>query len=135
MSLPAVKKGNTYLNSVIWVAKHGSRHMDWNEVPEGIGGELEVAVWHEIIQDKKSSIGSDIPPPEPKSQTPSLVSLWSTSDDSGELVEYSPSVSDATLWSKLLFNFTIDSCVCDCCFDSCSSARSTIDTLRSGAVN
>lgn len=97
LNLPTVKQGNTYLGSVIWVAKHGSRHMDWNEVPEGIGGELKVAVWHEIIQDKKSSIGSDVPPSDPKSQTPPLVSLWSTSDDSGELVEYSPSVSDATL--------------------------------------
>ena len=57
LSLPAAKKGNTHLSSVIWVAKHGSRHMDWNEVPEGIGGELEVAVWHELVQDKKASVG------------------------------------------------------------------------------
>lgn len=97
LSLPAVKQGNTSLNSVIWVAKHGSRHMDWNEVPEGIGGELEVAVWHEIVQDKKNSVGTEVPSSEPKSQTPPLVTLWSTSDDSGDLVEYNSTVSDATV--------------------------------------
>ena len=67
--------------------------MDWNEVPEGIGGEIDVAVWHELIQDKSGSIGSELPPPDPKSQPPSLTTLWSTSPESSELIEYKPSVS------------------------------------------
>lgn len=129
-----MKKGNTYLNSVIWVANHGSRHMDWNEVPEGIGGEVEVAVWHELVQDKKSSIGSDIPLSEPKSQAPPLVSLWTTSADSGELVEYNSSVSDAIPQPEPLLNFRIDSCVCDCCFDSFPSPRPATDILGFVAV-
>ncbi|OAX84425.1 hypothetical protein ACJ72_01203 [Emergomyces africanus] len=61
------------LKSAIWVANHGSQHMDWSQVPEGIGGDIEVAVWHELVKDKKSLVGTEVPatisntPPPPSS--------------------------------------------------------------------
>ncbi|KAL8848974.1 MAG: hypothetical protein Q9221_006005 [Calogaya cf. arnoldii] len=49
------------LKQVIWVVERTSRHMDWNEVPEGVGGKAEIAVWHDIVEEKKSSVSTDLP--------------------------------------------------------------------------
>lgn len=49
------------LKQVIWVVERTSRHMDWNEVPEGVGGNAEIAVWHDIIEERRSSVSSDLP--------------------------------------------------------------------------
>ncbi|KAL8945794.1 MAG: hypothetical protein Q9222_007712 [Ikaeria aurantiellina] len=49
------------LKQVIWVVERTSRHMDWNEVPEGVGGNAEIAVWHDIIEERKSSASADLP--------------------------------------------------------------------------
>ncbi|KAL2010490.1 hypothetical protein VTN00DRAFT_6297 [Thermoascus crustaceus] len=87
VDLSVVTTGNKQLSHVVWVAKQGSRHMDWNEVPEGIGGSLEVAVWHELVKDKKDSVGSEVPASAPKSETPSVVTVWPSS---GEFIEYTP---------------------------------------------
>ena len=80
------------LSHVIWVVQHGSRHMDWNEVPEGIGGRVEVSVWHELVDEKKSSVGPDLPESEPDSSVGPLATFWSTEDGSGKLVEYTSEV-------------------------------------------
>ena len=39
------------LKQIIWVAEPNSRHMDWHEVPSGVGGKTEIAVWHEILEE------------------------------------------------------------------------------------
>ncbi|KAL8711487.1 MAG: hypothetical protein Q9220_004145 [cf. Caloplaca sp. 1 TL-2023] len=49
------------LKQVIWVVERTSRHMDWNEVPEGVGGNADIAVWHDIIEERKSSVSADPP--------------------------------------------------------------------------
>ncbi|KAL8751172.1 MAG: hypothetical protein Q9184_006148 [Pyrenodesmia sp. 2 TL-2023] len=49
------------LKQVIWVVERSSRHMEWNEVPEGFGGKAEIAVWHDIIEDRRSSVSADLP--------------------------------------------------------------------------
>ncbi|KAL8922794.1 MAG: hypothetical protein Q9172_003428 [Xanthocarpia lactea] len=49
------------LKQVVWVVERTSRHMDWNEVPEGFGGNAEIAVWHEIIEERKSLVSADPP--------------------------------------------------------------------------
>ncbi|KAJ9207227.1 hypothetical protein DTO164E3_501 [Paecilomyces variotii] len=90
VDLSVVTKGNQQLSHVLWVAKQGSRHMEWDQVPEGIGGRLEVAVWHELIKDKKGSITSELPEWEPKSPTPSITTVWPTASGVGEFIEYEP---------------------------------------------
>ena len=50
------------LKHVIWVAKEGNRHMDWNVVPEGAGGKVEVVVWHELVDERKTLTSSDVLP-------------------------------------------------------------------------
>lgn len=66
--------------------------MDWNEVPEGAGGKIEVAVWHELVKERVD-IGSELPPLDPKSPTPSLTTLRSSPTGPGEFVTYTPGVS------------------------------------------
>ena len=35
--------------------------MDWNEVPEGVGGKADIGVWHEIIGENRDTGASDLP--------------------------------------------------------------------------
>ncbi|KAL4760241.1 uncharacterized protein BDW70DRAFT_68924 [Aspergillus foveolatus] len=85
LDLTLVTKDNKQLSHVIWVAKMGSRHMDWNDVPKEVEDHLDVAVWHELVDEKKDLAGLDIPEWDPSSKTPTLSTLWS-----GEFVEYGP---------------------------------------------
>ncbi|KAM5471992.1 hypothetical protein MauCBS54593_003399 [Microsporum audouinii] len=79
---PALRHG-------IWVAQEGSRHMDWNEVPEGAGSKIEVATWHELINEKEGSIGPEVPEWDVKTSTPSLATLCPSKNGLGSFVEYS----------------------------------------------
>jgi hypothetical protein len=90
VDLTVVSKGNAQLKHIIWVVKQGSRHMDWSEVPDGIGGNLDVSVWHETVKEKKQLTDTGVPASEPKSETPSILALWPSS---GEFIEYKPQVS------------------------------------------
>jgi hypothetical protein len=92
VDLTVVAKGNAQLKQVIWVTKQGSRHMDWNEVPAGIGKGLGVSVWHELVEDKRVLSDTEVLPLDPKSETPSITSLWPST---GEFIEYKPEVFPA----------------------------------------
>ena len=48
------------IKHVIWVVARTSRHLDWNEVPEGVGGKAEVSVWHDVIEEKSQSASNDL---------------------------------------------------------------------------
>ncbi|KAL4805960.1 hypothetical protein BDV18DRAFT_160820 [Aspergillus unguis] len=85
LDLTLVAGDNKQLSHVIWVAKIGSRHMDWNDVPKEVEGRLEVAVWHELVDEKKDLAGLEVPEWDPSTKSPSLSTLWS-----GEFVEYGP---------------------------------------------
>ncbi|KAL4740049.1 hypothetical protein BDV11DRAFT_106529 [Aspergillus similis] len=85
LDLTLVAKDNKQLSHVIWVAKMGSRHMDWNDVPKEVEDHLDVAVWHELVDEKKELAGLEVPEWDPSSKTPTLSTLWS-----GEFVEYGP---------------------------------------------
>ncbi|KAL3481814.1 hypothetical protein BJX99DRAFT_243481 [Aspergillus californicus] len=85
LDLTLVAGNNKQLSHVIWVAKLGSRHMDWNDVPKGVKGHLDVAVWHELVDERKDLAGLDVPEWDPSSPSPSLTTLWS-----GEFIEYGP---------------------------------------------
>ncbi|EIT76513.1 hypothetical protein F9C07_2236258 [Aspergillus flavus] len=90
LDLSLVAKSNEQLSQVIWVAKLGSRHMDWNDVPGDVKGTLEVAVWHEVVEEKKDLAGLDVPSWEPNSPSPSLTTVWPSATGPGEFIEYQP---------------------------------------------
>lgn len=90
VDLTVVTAGNKQLKDVIWVAKEGSRHMDWNEIPEKLAGSVKVAVWHELVEEKKKLDDTEVAAYDPKSPTPSITAFWPTTE---EFIEYKPQVS------------------------------------------
>ncbi|KAK4189654.1 peroxisomal long chain acyl-CoA synthetase 7 [Podospora australis] len=62
------------LRQLIWVVDEGSKHMDWNEIPQGTGGSaVNVSTWQDIIADPPVSAGADLPSP---SETPKDVTIF-----------------------------------------------------------
>ena len=85
------------LKQMIWVVERTSRHMDWNEVPEGEGGKAEIAVWHDIV-DEKSPASSELPTELPGGILPNVTAVVEdgmSALDSYEIVEYTQEVSIA----------------------------------------
>jgi len=58
--------------------------MDWNEVPTGTGGAVNVSTWQDIIQDQDANAGSELPVSDKKAELKKVLAFWPT----GELVEY-----------------------------------------------
>jgi hypothetical protein len=66
-----------------------SRHMDWNEVPEGIGGKIDVSVWHQLVQEQQD--GAALPASAGKA--PGVVFLWQEAvGKPAEIVEFTQQV-------------------------------------------
>ena len=87
-----VAKKYPALKQVIWVVDEGSRHMDWNEVPTGTGGAVNVSTWQEIIQDQDLSVGTELPATERGEEMKNIIAFWPSKDKgAGELVEYTHS--------------------------------------------
>ncbi|KAH9882670.1 hypothetical protein J1614_000906 [Plenodomus biglobosus] len=85
--LAEVGKGASSLRQIVWTVEKTSRHMDWSEVPEGIGGKIDVSVWHELVQEHKAS--ADIQLPENKDKAPSIAFLWQeTVGKPAEIVDF-----------------------------------------------
>lgn len=79
-----ITKSYPALKQLIWVVDEGSKHMDWNEIPTGTGGPVNVSTWQDIIQDASPSSGVNLPPVD-RTIEPKRVLAFSPS---GELVEY-----------------------------------------------
>lgn len=92
MDLAAVTKDTTQLSLVLWVAKYGNRHMDWNGVPENVEGTLKVAVWHELVEEFKDLASYDVPEYDPKTETPAVNTVWPSSSQSGQFIDFKPEV-------------------------------------------
>ncbi|KAJ5343236.1 uncharacterized protein N7506_003060 [Penicillium brevicompactum] len=90
MDLAAVTKDTTQLSLVLWVAKYGNRHMDWNGVPENVEGTLKVAVWHELVEEFKDLASYDVPEYDPKTETPAVNTVWPSSSQSGQFIDFKP---------------------------------------------
>lgn len=71
--LADVAQAASGLRQVIWTVEKTSRHMDWNEVPEGIGGKTDVSVWHQLVQDQKHGNAAL---PQDAGKAPNVVFLW-----------------------------------------------------------
>jgi acyl-CoA synthetase (AMP-forming)/AMP-acid ligase II len=89
--LAAVTQGASALRQIIWTVEKTSRHMDWSEVPEGIGGKIDVSVWHELVQEQK---GGHVQLPSNTDKAPGVVFLWQEAvGKSAEVVEFTQQAS------------------------------------------
>jgi acyl-CoA synthetase (AMP-forming)/AMP-acid ligase II len=94
-SLPLEQVGKAYkgLKQVIWVVEKTSRHVDWTEVPKDVGGQVDISMWHQLVQDHQDVSTSDFPDLK-SSELPSLVTIWL--DKVGatpQIVEFTQAVS------------------------------------------
>jgi hypothetical protein len=88
--LADVSQAVSGLRSIVWTVEKTSRHMDWSEVPEGIGGKVDVAVWHELVQEHKNGAASL---PSTSEKPPGVVFLWQEATGKpAEIVEFTQQV-------------------------------------------
>lgn len=66
------------LRQLIWVVDEGSRHMDWNEVPKGMGGAVNVATWQEILADGPADAGYELPASNSADEAKNIITFWKT---------------------------------------------------------
>ena len=80
----AITRSYPALKQLVWVVDEGSKHMDWNEVPEGTGGAVNVTTWQQTMSDSDSSAGTEVPNIDRTTTPKGVVAFWPT----GELVYY-----------------------------------------------
>lgn len=82
------------LAQVIWVVESSSRHMDWSEVPDGIGGRVDVWVWHEVVQDHRAETSSELPGRDLNLEPGNVTTIWQDGHvKPSEIVEFTQRVS------------------------------------------
>lgn len=93
LQISDVIKSCPSLAQVIWVARRGSRHMEWSEVPEGIGGRVGISVWHDIVDERKEVVGAELPVNAQGEVVPGITTFWATKEDPvGQMTEFSQKV-------------------------------------------
>lgn len=98
------------LRQIVWTVEKTSRHMDWSEVPEGIGGKVDVSVWHELVQDSKHT--EDVLPSD-GGKAPGVVFLWQEAvGKPAEIVEFTQQVSIQSPATTHILTFTEPRCCC-----------------------
>ncbi|KAH8732036.1 hypothetical protein GQ44DRAFT_722192 [Phaeosphaeriaceae sp. PMI808] len=79
-------QGASALRQIIWTVEKTSRHMDWSEVPEGIGGKIDVSVWHELVQEQQAAASTL---PSNTDKAPNVVFIWQEAvGKAAEIVEF-----------------------------------------------
>ncbi|KAF2140356.1 uncharacterized protein K452DRAFT_274074 [Aplosporella prunicola CBS 121167] len=100
--LTDVTNGVPNLKQLIWVVEKTSRHVDWNEVPEGAGGRIEVSSWHEVIQDNISEANADLPANVSGQKAENLFMVWQDRvGGPGEIVEFTQQNLSAAIASLI----------------------------------
>ncbi|ROT39256.1 hypothetical protein SODALDRAFT_310623 [Sodiomyces alkalinus F11] len=78
------------LRQLVWVADEGNRHMDWNEVPQGMGGSVNVATWQDIVQEAPVAAGTELPPAAGQQEAQDIIIFWQGKPGSvDEMVRFS----------------------------------------------
>ncbi|KAI0011105.1 hypothetical protein F4779DRAFT_626770 [Xylariaceae sp. FL0662B] len=72
----SVVKGYPALRQLIWVVDEGSKHLDWNEVPKGMGGSVNVSTWQDILNDSPVTAGTELPPLDSKAEIQDVAVFW-----------------------------------------------------------
>jgi hypothetical protein len=88
LPLELLSKQHRGLKQLIWVVEKTSRHMDWTEIPEGLGGNIDVSVWHELVQDQQDSPNGGFPELR-SNQLGKIVTIWQDQQPAPcEIVEF-----------------------------------------------
>jgi hypothetical protein len=77
LPLEFITEGYPSLKHLIWVVEKTSRHMDWTEVPEGLGGSIDVTVWHELLHDH-AELPSIALPDQSSTRLGDITTIWQT---------------------------------------------------------
>lgn len=72
------------LRQLIWVVDEGSKHLDWNEVPKGMGGKVNVSTWQDILNDSPQTAGTELPSADNQAAAPDVVIFWTSNADAVE---------------------------------------------------
>ncbi|KAG6284365.1 hypothetical protein E4U09_007928 [Claviceps aff. purpurea] len=101
--LDSVVKAYSLIRQLIWVVDDGSRHMDWNNVPEGTGGSVNVTTWQDLVNDTPGSTLTELPPVD-KDQVPQdIVTFWQDkASNIGEMVLFSQANLASAVSSQLV---------------------------------
>ena len=79
------------LKLVIWFVEYTSRHMDWTEVPEDVGGKIEVDAWHELVQNHQDTSSANPPELKPE-ELGKVITVWQEKTGDSEIVEFTQKV-------------------------------------------
>ena len=71
-----VVKNYPSLRQLIWVVDEGSKHMDWNEVPQGAGGSVNVSTWQDIVGDSPLDAGKELPSSQGQKEPRDVTIFW-----------------------------------------------------------
>jgi len=71
-----VVKSYPSLRQLIWVVDEGSSHLDWNEVPQGTGGRVNVSTWQDIISEHPVDAGQELPPLAAQKEPRDITVFW-----------------------------------------------------------
>ncbi|KAI6783039.1 uncharacterized protein J7T54_002201 [Emericellopsis cladophorae] len=80
--LDNVTKSYPALRQLIWVVDEGSKHLDWNEVPEGVGSAVNVATWQDIVHDAPAAAGLELPATDATTTPGDIITFWQNSQTS-----------------------------------------------------
>lgn len=72
------------LRLLTWVVEKSSRHMDWYGVPDFAADRLEVRVWHDIMDDHKSTAKSELPENTEDRNMGDIVAVWQAVGPNGK---------------------------------------------------
>ena len=86
-----VSKGCSSLKLIIWFVEHTSRHMDWTEVPEDVGGKIEVDAWHELVQNHQDVTSINLPELKTE-ELGKVITLWQGKTGDAQIVEFTQKV-------------------------------------------
>lgn len=90
IELDSVFSASLNIKNVVWVAKGGSKHIDWNEALEDVGNGVKISTWANIVDE--SSASSEVPAHDQEKKSGSLNVFAKVSSGSYELVEFTPEV-------------------------------------------
>jgi len=84
----SVAKSYPGLRQLIWVVDEGSKHMDWNEVPQGTGSRVNVSTWQDILSDSPVSAALELPAAEGQSLANEVILFTKKGGDMEEMTTF-----------------------------------------------
>ncbi|KAI7098467.1 acetyl-CoA synthetase-like protein [Hortaea werneckii] len=81
LPLEDLAKQCSNLRLLTWVVEKTSRHVDWNGSPTNSNNNLNVSVWHELVESAPSSIATaPLPANQAGDQLGNIITVWQPAD-------------------------------------------------------